>query len=504
MILLKQCTSQFASSNRESNLSRECSNLTNDNNCCEASPVMSTLNFAEPIIIVGGGTFGTSTAYHLAQRGYKSVTVLDRWVPPSKDAAGNDINKIVRTEYPQPHYAKLAQDSAAVWKDEKGLFAGLYHQTGWILSVTESTMDFIDGSIQAQRRLGLPEAKPVTSQQMRQRWPEMTGNFPGWRPYWNETTAWVDAGGAVKRMAEAAMTMGVKYISGDQGHAVKLLFDESSQCIGVKCFDGTAHFGSQIIVAAGAAAAGLLDLKGQIVGKGHTVCHIQLTPEEVKKYTNFPITSHMEGGESQVCLFKLLHLSLTSLSTGILFPPQRDGIMKVTANSFYTNYAPSHPNISVPRYTSDNPKDGVPRPTIAAIREWMREFVPELADREFCETKFCWYEKFISTNLMTFNCTSRTNKVGNRDGDTPDYEFLIAPSPDHKGLKLAVGGSAHGFKFLPVVGRYVVDMMEGHLDPELADKWKWRPGATMNQPTACPLPLVDLNDLPGWKPAAKL
>lgn len=325
---------------------------------------------SDSILIIGGGTFGTSTAYHLAQRGYTSVVVLDRWARPSREAAGNDLNKIVRTEYPQTHYAQLAQDAAAVWKDDNGVFSGLYHESGWILAGTAGRMEFIESSIQAQRKLGLKEAVPITGPQIRQRWPQFTGAFADWKPVYNPATAWVEAGDAVKRMADSAVEMGVKYISGESGHVTQLLFDESSRCVGVRCADNTTHFASQVILAAGAAAAGLLDLKGQIVGKGHTVCHIQLSPEEARKYAGLPITSHLEGG--------------------ILFPPQKNGIIKVTANSFVTNFATSHPSISTPCYSSRNPNDGVPKDIVAGIRAWLKGFIPEFAEREFCASKFCW------------------------------------------------------------------------------------------------------------------
>lgn len=47
------------------------------------------------ILIIGCGTWGSSTALHLARRGYKHVTVLDSHELPSAISAGNDINKIV-------------------------------------------------------------------------------------------------------------------------------------------------------------------------------------------------------------------------------------------------------------------------------------------------------------------------------------------------------------------------------------------------------------------------
>lgn len=47
------------------------------------------------ILIIGCGTWGSSTALHLARRGYRNVTVLDPYEVPSAISAGNDVNKIV-------------------------------------------------------------------------------------------------------------------------------------------------------------------------------------------------------------------------------------------------------------------------------------------------------------------------------------------------------------------------------------------------------------------------
>lgn len=48
----------------------------------------------ESILIVGAGCFGVSTAYHLLQRGYTNVTVVDRAETlPAPDGASNDLNR---------------------------------------------------------------------------------------------------------------------------------------------------------------------------------------------------------------------------------------------------------------------------------------------------------------------------------------------------------------------------------------------------------------------------
>lgn len=62
-----------------------------------------------PIIIVGAGAWGLSTALHLRQAGYTDVTVFERAERvPSPYSAAWDINKIVRPEYEDSFYTELA------------------------------------------------------------------------------------------------------------------------------------------------------------------------------------------------------------------------------------------------------------------------------------------------------------------------------------------------------------------------------------------------------------
>ena len=97
----------------------------------------------EPVVIVGAGCFGLSTAYHLLQRGFTDVTVLDRSERlPAPDAASTDLNKsertssyffqniltieplgpslfitkVVRTCYSDIFYTQLARDAIQEWK----------------------------------------------------------------------------------------------------------------------------------------------------------------------------------------------------------------------------------------------------------------------------------------------------------------------------------------------------------------------------------------------------
>ena len=62
-----------------------------------------------PILILGGGAWGLSTALHMLKSGYLDITVLERGEHiPSRYSAAWDLNKIVRAEYEDAFYTELA------------------------------------------------------------------------------------------------------------------------------------------------------------------------------------------------------------------------------------------------------------------------------------------------------------------------------------------------------------------------------------------------------------
>ena len=103
----------------------------------------------EDYLILGAGIFGTSTAYHLAQkRPEASITIIDRHPFPAPDAgtpdaglgASYDINKIVRADYTIPFYMDLAHEAIDSWASWD-LINPYYHRTGWLqLGLEGSTL----------------------------------------------------------------------------------------------------------------------------------------------------------------------------------------------------------------------------------------------------------------------------------------------------------------------------------------------------------------------------
>lgn len=60
-----------------------------------------------------------------------------------------------------------------------------------------------------------------------------------------------------------------------------------------------------------------------------------------------------------------------------------------------------------------------------------------------------------------------------RDAITKSQDWIIAPHDACSNLFVATGGSFHAWKFLPVLGSNVTDMLDGKLSPEKARRWAW-------------------------------
>lgn len=74
---------------------------------------------------MGVGCLGTSTVYHLVQRGCPSACVLDRYPPPPCEAASTDISKIIHSNYNEPLYARLGIEFCCT-ADGAGEIGALY------------------------------------------------------------------------------------------------------------------------------------------------------------------------------------------------------------------------------------------------------------------------------------------------------------------------------------------------------------------------------------------
>lgn len=84
----------------------------------------------DPLVIVGAGVFGLSTALELRKRSYTNVTVLDRFMPPVPDGSSVDISRIIRMDYSDPLYGRLAREAHALWKSA---YKDHFHESGFVM-----------------------------------------------------------------------------------------------------------------------------------------------------------------------------------------------------------------------------------------------------------------------------------------------------------------------------------------------------------------------------------
>ena len=118
------------------------------------------------------------------------------------------------------------------------------------------------------------------------------------------------------------------------------------------------------------------------------------------------------------------------------FPARPDGTLKVANHGAGVVVEP------------DAARD-LPPGTEERFRAFFARSLPDLAGARLIYSRLCLY------------C------------DTFDGDFWIDRDPDREGLVVAAGGSGHAFKFAPVLGRLVADVVEDRPNP-CRDRFCWR------------------------------
>ncbi|KAL2438535.1 L-saccharopine oxidase [Exophiala dermatitidis] len=414
------------------------------------------------ILIVGTGTFGLSTAVHLARRGFTNIQCLDRYPYPSPDSAGYDINKIIGMRNDTPLTARVSREALAGWREP--LFQSVWHEVGLITAATnEEAVNYCRWAYQSWIDCG--EGDNVkwleTKEDFKTLVPQMRdGTLPNWRGFFHKRAGWAHAKDALKIMGDEAARLGVKFATGKSATMKSLLLDEHQQAVGIIAEDGTRWIADRIVLCTGAWSDSLLDTKGQLEAKCWTLAHIQLTPKEREEFKGIPVVMNLEEG--------------------FFFEPSTDGQIKI-CNEFpgFTHNVtlPDGRQTSEPRSHAQNPSDSIPHQSRKEIRQFLAKTVPQFKDRPFVTEKVCW-------------CT-----------DTNDRNWLLDVHPAHPRLMVATGDSGVAFKMLPVMGKYISDLVEGiSLDPMLQQAWKWRPEKNdHSQRWGGDGKTRDLKDMEGWR-----
>ncbi|KAL3490025.1 FAD dependent oxidoreductase [Aspergillus germanicus] len=388
---------------------------------------------AAPILIIGAGVFGLSTALELTKRGYKNITVLDRHVPPVVDGSSVDISRIIRADYADPLYAQMALEANKGWSTT---YSDFYHKSGFAL-FTEKPNAYLQKSKENIIEKGGHVDELSDLAQLRGLYPAVEANIPGAQGYHNPTGGWADAAGSIGFLASRCSVAGVSFITGRRG-TVHSLRRAGNKVVGVNLVDGTHLLASQVILATGAWSNRLIDLSHAAASSGQPVGFLQLTPEEAQKFAKVPV--------------------MINFTTGVFsFPPTPgSNILKLARHGYgYATEATSEATgrtISGPRRDASNASSGyLPDDADQALREGLKQLFPSLQNRPWSNRRMCWYT------------------------DTLTGDFIIDHHPTLQGLFVATGGAGHGFKFLPVLGKYVADCFENKASQELREKWRLKP-----------------------------
>lgn len=393
-----------------------------------------------PVLIVGCGVFGLSTALEAVKQG-KFVYILDKYEPPSPWSAANDFNKIIRCEYNDEMYAKMAIEALHLWRSDP-LFKKSFNECGRILI---SPMNH-KGRLEFERK-GIETLRSLNEGLKYEFYKgglEIGNKFEGFKDNdvpSNQEVKYNPEGG----LGLAAQTIKDVYEYLLSHHRVRFVFGESGDVVSVKRYSngevgivtasGYTHSASTVILAMGANSGSVLNLENQQSATGAFVTHIQLTDEEFDIYKNIPVLFDAEIGYffPPDPLTKIMKLCLTGR-----------GIKRSINDPFNSNT-----QISLPRYHNENPTDTIPEELVDDFRQLLNKYAPSLKSHNLFGSRVCWY------------------------GDTEKSHFLIDKVPGFTNLYIATGDSGHGYKFFPNIGKYIIQMVDDNLESDMKENWKW-------------------------------
>ncbi|KAI0906168.1 FAD dependent oxidoreductase [Ustulina deusta] len=440
------------------------------------------------ILIIGSGVFGLSTALWLARSGYRRITVFDMqdtgthgYDPQAGiESASADINKIIRFSYGgEIEYQRLASQAAEIWDGWNREIAGLAAEAGdeglpEVLRRGEPRLWYRCGFLRmgAGSELGGFELQTLRNMEeegvrdsqfksdddddieraSRSGWAHKL-DVCGRRERFGVHKAVLDSSAgfvvAYKACAWAqylARKAGVGFtLHRTKGRVVGIDAVDCHNPI-IRTADGLTHEGDLVVVAGGGWTAGLLpEADGLIETTAGSVATIQLPKDRLDLWErfspeNFPVVSWG------------MHEGMGNDKDIYSFPRDENGVIKIGfRKTKWTNYGDvAGKRISVPKavYVKET---NIPVPALEGIKEYISVNLPELVELGLSSTRLCWYT------------------------DSIDNSFVVDFVPGRPRVAVCSGGSGHGFKFLPILGREIVKILEGNGDQTVYGRmWKWR------------------------------
>lgn len=378
------------------------------------APAKSRASGKWDFIVVGAGVFGSWTAWNLQRRGHK-VLLLDAWGAAHSRASSGGETRLIRTEYAANKlYTRWAWESLAEWRAlSKRLESPIFHEVGALYIYPEDSAK-IDESIAMQRALDIPIEK-IAVADMARRWPQI--NFDGvavgvMQPTMGALMARRSVQALVREFVEAGG--GFRQFTVDPPQSAGASLEE------VAGAGGETLRAEQFIFACG---PWLPKLFPDVVGG-------RIVPTRQNVFFFAPEAGDMRFNGAHFPAW--VDVSSKDLHYG--FPDIEARGFKIALDARGSAYDPD---------TGDR---RITDQALSDVRAYLARRFPDLAQRPLAESRVCQYENSDNGHL------------------------LIDRHPAWANSWIVGGGSGHGFKHGPAVGRYVADLIlgAGKAEPDFA------------------------------------
>ncbi|HUH68284.1 MAG TPA: N-methyl-L-tryptophan oxidase [Mycobacterium sp.] len=353
------------------------------------------------VIVVGLGGMGSAAAYHLAAR-RRRVLGLERHEPAHDKGSSHGGSRIIRQSYfEDPAYVPLLLRAYELWeKLAADARRDVYRITGGLFIGQPDSL-IVSGSLRASRQWGLPYEVLDAA--------EITARFPNFTPHPADVALYDPKAGFARPELTVRAHLGMAEKFGATLQFGESVLDWSQTAAGVRITTGRGSYtAEQLVICPGAWAPQLLGQFG-----------IPITVQRQVMYWLDPIGS-VSGFEDHP-----IFIDENASGTHIYGFPAIDGPRGGVKVGFARN------GIACTPETIDRV---VHAQEISYITARVAELLPALAGR-CLHAVTCMYS------------------------NTPDRNFVIGQHPQCADVTVACGFSGHGFKFVPVVGEILADLV---------------------------------------------
>lgn len=360
------------------------------------------------VAVIGAGVFGAWTALELEQRGAR-VLLLDAYGPANSRSSSAGESRIIRMGYGADEiYTRWAQESLAAWQDFFKLIGrSLFYPTG-VLWLARSDEPRAKSTLEILRKLGIRH-EWLNASQLHQRWPQIALE-PG-----EEGIFEPSSGALAARQAVQAVVAEFERRDGEfRQDSVLPLVASGAWLDEIALVSGATVNAEQFVFACG---SWLGKLFPEILGS-----RLFPTRQEVFFFGVPPGDRRFSP--------QLLPVWLRMGDETYGFPDLDGRGVKIASDR---HGPPQDPDAA----------ERLPTPeALGQARAALARVLPALAQAPLVEARICQYE------------------------NTSNGDFLIDRHPALRNVWLVGGGSGHGFKHGPALGRYVTRRVLENASPD--------------------------------------